>query len=212
MEEQITNKLAPNNDDGQANTKQASVLKKEKKPVQQSVHDANQSQTPGNNTSGCLNSEPKAKKSKQNTCQVGDFKNELKECQNCQKKFVDLHKHLDSNVCSNKGAKKDQVDTSEDICKGCGKSFKRLQKHLNGKSGSKCKEQFYFENVQMTKQKAFYERNKIRLQENKKEYDKKNTEKRKEYYQKNKEKLKEDYQKNKKKREQKVSYQKKYNR
>ena len=30
MEEQITNKLAPNKDDGQANTKQASVLKKEK--------------------------------------------------------------------------------------------------------------------------------------------------------------------------------------
>ena len=73
--------------------------------------------------------------------QTGNFKEELKPCNICQKKFVDLQKHQKNGNCKElaKESKLKEIE-QEVVCKGCSKQFKRLQVHLKSKHGAKCKE------------------------------------------------------------------------
>ena len=98
-----------------------------------------------NSTATNGNSEVKKKS------QVGSYKEELQECENCKRNFADLVKHKESKTCVGEGTGKnvleETLNEAKYICKGCKKEYQRLITHLNSKSGSKCKELYNMDEV-----------------------------------------------------------------
>ena len=115
--------------------------------------------------------------------QVGNFEKELKQCNTCKRKFVNLQLHRNGNNCFKLDFSTTQMNPNVDKtydkagqiiseephieselecpCRGCNKVFKRLLSHLNSKKGSTCKE-FYSEKEleKPSKSAVFYKKHK----------------------------------------------------
>ena len=120
--------------------------------------------------------------------QGGNFKKELKQCDICKRKFVNLNLHKTRNNCFESDASKATVNSDntencseepntksvlESLCRGCNKIFKSLLCHLNSKKGTTCKECYTEKELEKpSKSKVFYEKNKDEIKKKKKaQYD-----------------------------------------
>ena len=111
--------------------------------------------------------------------QVGNFEKELKQCDTCKRKFVNLNLHKARNNCFESDASKatmnldDTENCSEEPntnsvlespCRGCNKIFKRLLCHLNSKKGTTCKECYNEKELEKrSKSAVFYEKHKEKI-------------------------------------------------
>jgi hypothetical protein len=128
--------------------------------------------------------------------QTGNFNEELKTCNICLKKFVNLQKHQKNGNCKQLTkeslSKEFEQEDQNVVCKGCSKQFTRLQVHLKSKNGAICKE-FYNENELNQEKQNKLEKNKARIMNKKKmQYDENKEEilrKRKVCYDENKEEM-----------------------